>query len=615
MEHLGDLLHASFEELQLRTASDDRPPQYAARWGGAFAERERFARLAAPGDALCGGAEPLRGVLLEFDEITAPASKTAAAWAGRIAVVPLIVNWNSGPRLLFAADGVSRAVPVPLRLDDGTALSQARLGERHAFSVSVVLRRGTRGRVLEQALPFDFAGGVVCDSLRANTDAVCHERRAHTFMLALTPATGDVPPRVLVRMLCQMPVGEFDKLDSALREVQDNVNSDFIEAAQLDAERAYWPVQMAAKLDLPITYWTHFLVSHDGKLLSLYINGSHAVSTATPGPWAYAEHLPLFTAGAAGTADNGSLAPSTFDAFDGEIKALSLRSESFDREQASEQSHQRLGFERIDDEQVLTTSSAKETSSALTASSAPMVSFVTGVRSNVQSSEQVVTTSSAKDTSSALIASSTPTVSFATNVQSNVQSGNRGPNSDDGTKLDTIGVVNDKVGPSPDEISNAFIFGMIGAVVVVLCICIAVCVMVLKQKSNSDKSIMIELQRGDGRAQQSIAGAEPPFVVVDESQSKIVGQVPIEYEQLPISTQDNCDSNSPTAAPVPGRDSQYTATAVRGTTGSTQQVSGDSTLQLRERGYVSISGVQRKQYGQRPIGKNDDHYEELADLK
>ena len=36
--------------------------------------------------------------------------------------------------------------------------------------------------------------------------------------------------------------------------------------------------------------------------------------------------------------------------------------------------------------------------------------------------------------------------------------------------------------------------------------------------------------------------------------------------------------------------------------------------ELRKRGYSAVSAVQRKQYGQRPIGKNDDHYVVVAEL-
>ena len=203
--------------------------------------------------------------------------------------------------------------------------------------------------MLEQALPFDFESNAVCDSVRANTDAACHERRAHTFMLALAPADGDAPARVLVRMLCQMPDEQFGELDNELPELQDNVNDAFVEQAQLDPERAYWPVQMAAELDPLPEYWTHFLVSHDGKMLSLYINGSHAVSTATPGPFALADQLPFYVAGAAGANDDGTSAPSTFDAFDGEIKRLDFMSESLDAAQANETASDKLAFERIDD--------------------------------------------------------------------------------------------------------------------------------------------------------------------------------------------------------------------------------------------------------------------------
>lgn len=177
--------------------------------------------------------------------------------------------------------------------------------------------------------------------------------------------------------------------------------------------------------------------------------------------------------------------------------------------------------------------------------------------------------------------------------------------------------VNDGVSPGPHQPSNAFIFGAIGAGVGLLCVGVAVCVAVLKRRSNSgksDKASSVELQSGGNGAAPSTPSTEQQLSDVDQYQSVSAasGRAPVEYGQRPVGKRDDhYEDLSAVVFHVPG---QSADTDIDGSQRRQIGAGIPSNEELHKRGYSAVSAIQRKQYGQRPIGKNDDHYVVVAEL-
>ena len=173
---------------------------------------------------------------------------------------------------------------------------------------------------------------------------------------------------------------------------------------------------------------------------------------------------------------------------------------------------------------------------------------------------------------------------------------------------------------SPHQPSSAIVFGTIGAAVALLCIAVTAWVVVRKIRPKSDKSSSIELQSGPDAAVPSTSSAGQPGSVADQYQSisAASGRAPVEYGQRPVGQRaDHYEELSAVASNASGSGRQSTDTIVFDVSGSQQRQTGagvPSDEELLKRGYSAISAVQRKQYGQRPFVKNDDHYGELAEL-
>ena len=140
--------------LDVRTDDQPHQPVAAAVWGASVRERRRFSALASVDAGLCGGAAPTRTLLLAFDDRGAPPdaarAKQVAAWAGPAALLPAVVHWNAGARLLFATDGRSRALAAPLALNTSALVDAAAFRQHKAFAVAAVFRHRLRdgGRLL-----------------------------------------------------------------------------------------------------------------------------------------------------------------------------------------------------------------------------------------------------------------------------------------------------------------------------------------------------------------------------------------------------------------------------------------------------------------------------------
>ena len=159
------------------------------------------------------------------------------------------------------------------------------------------------------------------------------------------------PLRLRARVLCSLTHEEFDAIDDDLKEVQERASDAFVDAAGLESDRRYWSVSLAGHMETEPTFWTHALLTFDGELMSLYVNGSHVATTCVPGPLAFSDRLPYFVAGAAGVSDDGnaSLVPSSFAALRAEVKRIDFFAESFDEAGAANLSAAHLSFDRFDD--------------------------------------------------------------------------------------------------------------------------------------------------------------------------------------------------------------------------------------------------------------------------